>query len=286
MTSCGVYRIMNTVTDRAYIGSSRQIKKRLKLHRWHLDNGSHGNRFLQASWAKHGSSTFRFEVLVACTPDKLAQREQAFIDAYVEHELPLFNLKPSADSRTDFRYRATDAVKAKQSALFKGKQFTPMTPAIRAKISTALKGRTFTLQHRTNIASARAASGYYHSAATRLKISQAAKGNRRRVGCRHSPESKALMSLRARNRSPETRAKLSVASKGRQTFLGKRHTVETKVKISLAAKGHQRWLGRRHTEESKARMSAAAKLREQNRRLKMKGLGLRFPVATDFKDEI
>ena len=100
----GIYRIVNQATDRTYIGSSVNMRERLNKHRRQLRHGTHGNTRLQRSWNKHGHEPFVFEVLVQCVRDVLEQREQEFIDAYYEHGLPLYNLMPSAGSRTGFRY--------------------------------------------------------------------------------------------------------------------------------------------------------------------------------------
>lgn len=215
--NCGIYRIVNTTTTRTYIGSSIRIRKRLKDHRWALNRGNHSNAHLQASWIKYGAQTFTFESLVECSEESLEQREQSFIDAYIEHDLPLYNLKPSADPRSTFRYRATAETKAKQSAAFKGKSTAPLPAETKAKISAALKGRVFTPEHLARTVAIRKAQPQWHSNETRVKISRANKGKRSRLG--------AVL-------TEETKRKIGEANRVSQ--LGRKHTEETKRKIGDA----------------------------------------------------
>ena len=278
MNYCGIYRIVNLTTNGTYLGSSVRIAKRMKDHRWALEKGAHINRYLQSAWNKYGATMFVFEPLVSCNEKDLEQREQEFIDAYIEHDMPLYNLKPSADPRTLFRYRATEESKAKQSAALKGKKTGPLSPETKRRLSIALRGRVLSLAHIENMRRSRLASGYIHSTETRAKISAAAKGRQTRLGAFLSEETKIKIGNANRNPSKETRIKLSVAARGRQTFLGQKHTLAAKAKISASSKGNTRWLGRTHSEETKSKLRSVAKLREQ--KLKLEGLGLIQPATT------
>lgn len=111
----GVYRIVNTVTNTTYIGSSVRVDNRLRDHRTHLDNNRHANIHLQNSWIKHGHEAFRFEPLVTCDRADMVTREQAFIDAYVEHDMPIYNKKPSANPRSVIRYVTSNESRARMS---------------------------------------------------------------------------------------------------------------------------------------------------------------------------
>lgn len=71
-------------------------------------------------------------------------------------------------------------------------------------------------------------------------MSEARKGCTTRLGCKHTPEAKAKMSIARKKRvtTDETRAKLSAAGKGRSPAIkGKHHSEETKRKISTANTG-------------------------------------------------
>jgi len=111
----GVYRITNTVTDRVYIGSAVDVDHRMHQHKSDLRGGEHVNAYLQRSWDKHGEALFVFEPLVECSIETRKEREQRFIDAYVEHGLPIYNMQASAESRESFGYRHSEVTKEKMS---------------------------------------------------------------------------------------------------------------------------------------------------------------------------
>jgi hypothetical protein len=99
----------------------------------------------------------------------------------------------------------------------KGTIFGPMSESHKQLISSKLTGKEV-------------------SAATRKKMSDSAKGNKRHLGIMHSEES---------------RKKMSDALQGRV------HSSETKQKMSDSAKGNTRSLGHKHSEETKQRMRDA-----------------------------
>jgi NUMOD3 motif len=70
-------------------------------------------------------------------------------------------------------------------------------------------------------------------------------GNQRRLGIKHTDESK---------------LKIAVKNKGKQPALGLRHTDESKQKISKASKGNKSNLGRNLPSEHKKKISEGAKL--------------------------
>ena len=59
----GVYRILNTVNGKFYIGSSIDVENRWKGHIRELDKGIHNNQHLQNAWNKYGKESFVFELL-------------------------------------------------------------------------------------------------------------------------------------------------------------------------------------------------------------------------------
>lgn len=85
---CGVYCIENTVNNRKYIGISRDIKRRWLEHKSELDNHSHNNQYLQASWDKYGKEKFNFYIIELCAEALLSEREQFYIKSYrsMSHE--------------------------------------------------------------------------------------------------------------------------------------------------------------------------------------------------------
>lgn len=59
----GVYKILNIVSEKYYIGYSKNIERRFKDHIYTLEHNNHGNIVLQRSFNKHGLDNFTFEVL-------------------------------------------------------------------------------------------------------------------------------------------------------------------------------------------------------------------------------
>jgi group I intron endonuclease len=76
----GVYAIVNRATGRAYIGSSIDVRERLKAHRSLLRRGKHHCIRLQRAWNKSGQSAFVFQLVLECREDELRDREQHIMD--------------------------------------------------------------------------------------------------------------------------------------------------------------------------------------------------------------
>jgi group I intron endonuclease len=62
----GIYRIVNTVSKKAYVGQSVRVKKRVAEHFRLLRLGKHQNVHLQRSFDKHGADAFVWELEVEC----------------------------------------------------------------------------------------------------------------------------------------------------------------------------------------------------------------------------
>ncbi len=76
----GIYKILNTKNGKCYIGSAVYLISRLNTHKSNLRNKKHPSKHLQASWNKYGGWFFEFIILERCEKDKLAEREQFYID--------------------------------------------------------------------------------------------------------------------------------------------------------------------------------------------------------------
>ena len=59
----GIYKILCTVTNEFYIGSSINIASRKAGHLYNLRNNKHTNPILQAKYNKYGESNFIFSLL-------------------------------------------------------------------------------------------------------------------------------------------------------------------------------------------------------------------------------
>ena len=78
---CGIYKITNIVNGKFYIGSSNNIKNRWSQHENALDEGTHGNAYLQNAWNKYGGKkNFKFEIIEECAPEVQFEREQYYLN--------------------------------------------------------------------------------------------------------------------------------------------------------------------------------------------------------------
>lgn len=63
MKNQGVYLILNTTNGKGYVGSSNDIKNRIRGHKLRLKNGNHHNIYLQKSYSKYGKDSFIYTIL-------------------------------------------------------------------------------------------------------------------------------------------------------------------------------------------------------------------------------
>lgn len=80
--SIGIYYILNTISKRTYIGSSKHIEKRLKDHIQSLNKGTHHNIFLQRAWNKYenAETVFISGILEPTTMNNLLYEEQLYLN--------------------------------------------------------------------------------------------------------------------------------------------------------------------------------------------------------------
>lgn len=96
----GVYCILNTITNKQYIGStSESFKIRFIHHKWSLKNNKHKNSHLQHAWNKYGEDVFIFKVIEE-VEDMILEREQYWIDQ--QDFESLYNINPFATGGTQF----------------------------------------------------------------------------------------------------------------------------------------------------------------------------------------
>lgn len=87
MSSCTIYRLLNTRNGRYYIGSSSNVQQRFHVHMHALRRGTHTCAALQADWNAQGGRGFMFSVLYGCPASERYRLEQAELDAADKHLL-------------------------------------------------------------------------------------------------------------------------------------------------------------------------------------------------------
>ena len=80
MKISGIYKITNTVTGDFYIGSSKDVKRRLTAHKWPSTWKKHPNNPMYLDMRKYGTDKFVFEVIAEVEPEELKVTEQKFIE--------------------------------------------------------------------------------------------------------------------------------------------------------------------------------------------------------------
>lgn len=164
MTRC-IYKIINVVNNKFYVGSAVNFERRKARHIWRLRRGDHVNKHLQAAWGKYGEQAFVFAVVEVVPEDAdILQAENVWLKEHVGKEY-CYNI-------------ATDAT-APQTGMFGekntmwGKRFIH-TEEAKAKIRAASKGRTQSEEEKAK--RRQTMKGHAVGTATRLKISASLSG--------------------------------------------------------------------------------------------------------------
>ena len=221
-----IYKIINLVNDKFYVGSTTNKKVRFRQHRKLLRGNRHHCKHLQSAWNKYGEEKFNFvaieEVAEALS---LQDVEDTYLKEHVGKEY-CYNSGASADAPWRGVYGAKNP-----------KFGVPRTDAEKIKISSSLKEFY--------------AEDYF---------------NHPRVGKTHSDEAKAKISASklanpskhwlGKERDAETKQKIGDTQRGVKKA-PRTLSEEGMAKIRAAAEaGHySHWEGRTHTEASKAKMS-------------------------------
>lgn len=144
--SAGVYKIVNKINGKQYIGSAVNFKKRWTLHRSELNNNKHHSIYLQAAWNKYGEAAFDFFVVHEC----LRENAVAFEQFYINELKPEYNMCRTAGSRLGMPppnkgKKASEELRKKLSLAHIGKpsgnKGKVQSTAVRQKMSESAKNR-------------------------------------------------------------------------------------------------------------------------------------------------
>jgi len=95
--SPGVYLITCTVTNKRYVGCSKDIRKRWAWHRYHLKMNKHHNQHLQRAYNKYGPDAFVYTILELTEKVSCFERETYYIESLKPEYNMLKNDYTSAD---------------------------------------------------------------------------------------------------------------------------------------------------------------------------------------------
>lgn len=187
----GIYMIYCLAGNKAYIGQSKNIKRRWIHHKYCLNKNVHPNNYLQNLYNKYGLVNFIFVILEECL-EQFAEREAFYLNLLDES----FRLNLGA---------ILDLVPV-SSETRKKHSMLKFSEESKQSISKSLLGNKRSL-------------GFKHSEETKLKMSLSHKAsNHPFFGKTHSEASKKKMSESAKGRrvSIETKEKMSIAQKKRR----------------------------------------------------------------------
>ena len=172
----GVYKITNLVNRKVYIGASKNIERRWRVHK-------RGLTAIAEDLKSFGLDNFKFEVLLECPEDMLCQWERDMIALYDsddpekgynnKNDKP-YSLKVSESMKGKNRYPRTDYQKQKVSEARKG---ITCTEEAKRRMSESHKGRKLSEEHKRKISESH--KGHKLSEETRRKMSEAKKGSSR-----------------------------------------------------------------------------------------------------------
>jgi group I intron endonuclease len=92
MENCGIYIINNKINGKAYVGQSRNIKRRIYKHKNDLRNNRNLNEHLQSSYNKYGIENFKFYTILECSIEELNDKEIEVIKILKEGNIKLYNM--------------------------------------------------------------------------------------------------------------------------------------------------------------------------------------------------
>jgi group I intron endonuclease len=81
--NCGIYKIINKINNKFYIGSSYDIKMRIRKHFEKLKRNKHHSVYFQNAYNKYGKENFYYEILEICNREDTLKIEQKYLDSII-----------------------------------------------------------------------------------------------------------------------------------------------------------------------------------------------------------
>lgn len=223
-----IYKIINLINGKFYVGSTTNQKVRFRQHRKLLRGNRHHCKHLQAAWNKYGEDKFSFAVVEEIpSSEALWEAEDRWLNLHVG---------------TDGCYNSGRAAVAPWRGVY-GAAHPNFGKAITSEQKTAISStlKAFYAEDYANHPRV----GVPHTAETKAKISAAKLAN---------PTKPWL----GQERSDETKQKIGDTQRGKAKASGRTvsEAGRDKIKANIAAgRSHMHWVGKTHTEEAKAKMS-------------------------------
>lgn len=203
-TPVAIYRIVNSINGKSYIGQTVNPKYRMRRHFWK----NNGCIKLRNAIAKYGKNNFVFSILCWCVSKTEANKvEEQLINVY-NTRFDGYNITPggygtgSGADNPFFGRKHSDELKAKWSAMKKGKIVLEET---RKKLAEANRKRTMSEETKNKLRARP------KSILCSIKTAEA---NKKRVWTEEAKAKLAAFNL-GKKMSNETKAKIAAANKAR-----------------------------------------------------------------------
>lgn len=136
----GIYKFLNTVNGKFYIGSSINLGQRLTIYlskKAMLGKIRTRTSIIYSALLKHGFSNFTLEILEFCDKKILIEREQYYIDLLK----PKYNIMKAANSRLGSKHSLETRILIglKQKGILHNNYGKTLSPETRKRISESLK---------------------------------------------------------------------------------------------------------------------------------------------------
>ena len=113
----GIYKIINKVNGKTYIGKSLDVKERRYSHFYLLRKNKHGNQHLQASFNKYGEKNFEFSIIEFVADNQLNTREIHYINTLK----PEYNIMKTIENKLRMSQSSKDKLSTYQTKKYKSK---------------------------------------------------------------------------------------------------------------------------------------------------------------------
>lgn len=161
----GIYKIINVVNNKFYVGSAVDFTRRKRVHWWNLRRGKHANKHLQSAWGKYGEDSFKFLIVEELPDDAdLLAAENIWLKEHVGKDY-CYNLATDATA-------PTTGWSGEKNPMY-GKTFSHTEDA-KARIAAAASSRVQTDEEKAK--RRKSMKGHHISAATKAKISATLSG--------------------------------------------------------------------------------------------------------------
>jgi len=170
----GIYRILNLVNDKWYIGSASDIGKRWKDHKRDLRN-NRNSPHLQSAFNKYGAKNFILEILEEVKGDRqnAFDKEQEYLNEWMPTG-QLYNIAHGANGGHTLPEGWTHPEESR-AKIRKGHMGIPLSAEHKVTLSKVHTGKKLTTEHKKNISIA--LTGREVSEETRAKLSKVNMGH-------------------------------------------------------------------------------------------------------------